>query len=78
MPTIVTQPDERLIQRRVCLCPVPTDTLSNATYANITYTGGTSGTLLDYMEKTVDSVTYSLTLTYTGNNLTSTSGWVAV
>lgn len=78
MPTIVTQPDERLIQRRVCVCPIPIDSVTNASYGTFVYNGGTGNDKLSSFNMTVDGVEYIKTITYTGDNITAISTWSVV
>ena len=78
MPTIVTQPDERLIQRRVCVCPVPTDPVTNASYGNFVFDGGTNSDKLTSYQMTVDGVTYTRSITYSGDDIATISAWSVV
>ena len=50
----------------------PTDFTKNNPSITIAY----SGDDIDYIEKTIDGVTYRKTFTYTGGNLTGISEWV--
>ena len=71
-------PDSRLIPRVTTLCPVPTSALSNASYGTFVYSGGTSGTLLTSYEMTVGGVTYTRSITYSGDNIATISAWSVV
>lgn len=54
-------------------------TASNGTLINLTgaMTMSYTGDVLDYIEIVQNGVTYRQTFTYTGNNLTAVSAWVA-
>jgi hypothetical protein len=72
MPTTVNENDERRIQRRVHVCPVPTNVLTNASY-ELTYTAGS----LTQLDMTVDGVTYRRTFDFTASPATI-STWSVV
>ena len=70
--------DSRDLPRRVCLCPVPTSTPSNASYANFVFDGGTNSDKLTSYQMTVDGVTYTRSITYSGDDIATISAWSVV
>ena len=60
------------MQRVVDVGPVP-----DAPSSNASYTLDWTGTTLNYVEKTLDGVTYRRTVTTVGGSITAISVWVA-
>ncbi|HUU68028.1 MAG TPA: hypothetical protein VM186_00775 [Planctomycetota bacterium] len=72
-------PDSRLIPRVVTLCPVPTSTLSNASYGSFVFDGGTGNDKLTSYQMTVGGVTYTRSITYDGSDkISAISAWSVV
>lgn len=72
MATALDANEARRLVRRVSVSPLPADAAENASFT-LSYTAS----VLDYIEKTIDGVTYRKTLTWTGSDLTAVSAWVA-
>lgn len=70
---VVNEPDKRLLQRRVCVCPIPIDATGNASY-DLTFTGSN----LTQIDMTLNGVTYRRSLTYSSGMLDTVSTWSEV
>jgi hypothetical protein len=70
---VLNHPDERHLVRRVSVCPAPMDVGQNASYV-LTWTAGNLTTI----QKTINGVAYSRTMTYSvDDELETVSAWTA-